>query len=316
MRLISPVPPVLAVLALLLCALSAPTARAAPPASEEWTAAPASGGGSRPSAGGRPCFYLEGAPGTVLEDRLSLTNPTGAPLKVALRGALAYNNADGSFGARATPDPWIALAAPDVRVPPDTRADVPFSVTVPAGARPGDHPAVLVAVAGGREVDIRLQVRVSGPTLSALTVESVRVDKRHHVIRYALVNRGNTALTPRLAVRGDGVFGRALDRAPRALPVELLPGQRVELSEPWPHPPALDRVEVRLDVTAGGGARSSATADVTFVPWGAAAGAGPVLLGGAAAAWLAVLRGRRTRALMSPQTPEPERELAQTGARR
>ncbi|MCT9091856.1 hypothetical protein N4G70_23705 [Streptomyces sp. ASQP_92] len=299
--------------ALLLCALSAPAAQAAPPASGEWTAAPASGGGTRPSADGRPSFYLEGAPGTTLEDTVSLSNPTEAPLTVKLRGAAAYNAANGDFAVREKPDPWIALAAPEVRIPPHTRADVPFAVTVPSGAQPGDHPAALVASASGREVGVRLQLRVSGPTLSALTVESVRVDKGRELIRYALVNRGNTALTPRLAVRADGVFGRVLARPARQLPVELLPGQRVELTEPWRDPPALDRVAVRLDVDAGGGARSTARASATFVPWGAVAGAGAVLLGGMSTVPLLVRR-RRRRPEEPAQVPVVERELAQTGA--
>ncbi|MGW1871076.1 COG1470 family protein [Streptomyces mauvecolor] len=300
--------------ALLLCALSAPAAHGAPAASGDWTAAPASGGGTRPSADGRPCFYLEGAPGTVLEDKVSLSNPTGTPVTLKLRGAAAYNAANGAFAVRRAPDPWIALAAPEVKIPPHTRADVPFAVTVPASAQPGDHPAALVAAAGGREVGVRLQLRVSGPTLSALTVESVRVDKAHGLIRYALVNRGNTALTPRLALRADGVFGRALDRPVRTLPVELLPGQRVELTEPWAHPPALDRVTVRLDVTADGGAHSTAEASAAFVPWGAVGGAGLVLVGGAAGA-LRWVRRRRRRAADGPEPQVTERELAQTGAR-
>ncbi|MEU9101435.1 hypothetical protein [Streptomyces sp. NPDC048361] len=321
MRPNRPALPILAlpVLALLLCALSAPAARAAqaaPPASGEWTAAPASGGGTRPSTDGRPYFYLEGAPGAVLEDTVSLSNPTGAPLTLRLRGAAAYNTADGSFAVRASPDPWITPAAPEVNIPPHTRADVPFSVTVPAGAQPGDHPAALVATGGGRDAGIRLQVRVAGPTLSALTVESVRVDKSRHLIRYALVNRGNTALTPRLAVHADGVFGRALQRAARPLPLELLPGQRVELSEAWPHPPALDRVDVRLDVTAEGGAHASAAADVTFVPWGAVTGVGLVLLGGAAAAARLIARRRRAPRAEPAERELEERELAQTGALR
>uniref|UniRef100_A0AAU2V836 DUF916 domain-containing protein n=1 Tax=Streptomyces sp. NBC_00003 TaxID=2903608 RepID=A0AAU2V836_9ACTN len=300
--------------ALLLCALSAPAAQAAPAASGDWTAAPASGGGTRPSADGRPYFYLEGAPGTVLEDTVSLSNPTGTPVTLKLRGAAAYNTATGAFAVRQAPDPWIALAAPEVKIPPHTRADVPFAVTVPAGAQPGDHPAALVATASGREVGVRLQLRVSGPTLSALTVESVRIDKAHGLIRYALVNRGNTALTPRLALRADGVFGRALDRPARTLPVELLPGQRVELSEPWPHPPALDRVTVHLDVTADGGAHSTAGASAAFVPWGAVGGAGLVLLGGAAGV-LRRVRRRGRRVAEAPELPVEERELVQTGAR-
>lgn len=200
-----------------------------------------------------------------------------------------------------------------MKVPPHTRADVPFAVTVPASAQPGDHPAALVATAGGREVGVRLQLRVAGPTLSALTVESVRIDKARGLIRYALVNRGNTALTPRLALRADGVFGRALDRPARTLPVELLPGQRVELSEPWAHPPALDRVTVRLDVTADGGARSTAEASAAFVPRVAVAVAGLVLLGGAAGA-LRLVRRRGRRVAGIDELPVAERELAQTGA--
>ncbi|MGW2863702.1 COG1470 family protein [Streptomyces sp. NPDC001205] len=308
-----PIRPALPAAALLLCALAAPAAQAAPAASGDWTAAPAPGGGTRPSADGRPYFYLEGAPGTVLEDKVALSNPSGHPLTVTLRGAAARNAADGAFAVRREPDPWIALAAPEVSIPPHTRADVPFAVTVPAGAQPGDHPAALLASADGREVGVRVQLRVAGPTLSALTVEAVRVDKARGLIRYALVNRGNTTLVPRLALHADGVFGRALDRPARTLPLELLPGQRVELTEPWPHPPALDRVTVRLDVAADGGARADARASVAFVPWGAVAGTVLVLLGCAAAA-LRLVRRRRPRPVPSEEPPAPARELAQTGA--
>ncbi|MFG3286399.1 hypothetical protein [Streptomyces sp. NPDC048111] len=311
-------------LVLLLCALPAPAAQAAPARGGEWTAAPASGSGS---AGARPCFYLEGAPGAVLQDTLALSNPSDAPLTLTLRAAAARNAADGNIAADDSPDPWIALAASEVRIPPHTRADVPFAVTVPPGAGPGDHPAALVATAAGRTQATRVQLRVSGPALSALTVEAVRVDTARGLIRYALVNRGSTTLAPRLALHADGVFGRALDRPAKALPVELLPGQRVELSEPWAHPPALDRVAVRLDVTAGGGARATARADAVFVSRGAVATAAPVLLGAAAGAlhivrrrrgrgsgpgWTARRRRGRAAAADEPAVPEPE--LAQTGA--
>lgn len=206
-------------------------------------------------------------------------------------------------------DPWLALASAEVRIPPRTRADVPFAVTVPAGAAPGDHPAALVASGGGREAGVRVQVRVAGPVLPALTVEDVRVDKGRSLIRYALVNRGNTTLDPSLAVYADGVFGQPLRRPARPLPVELLPGQRVELTEPWRHPPALDRVEVRLTVTAAGAARSEATASAVFVPWGPVAGAGCVAAGAGTALWI---RRRRRRA--DPEVIDPVSELEMTGA--
>ncbi|MEU1077619.1 MULTISPECIES: hypothetical protein [unclassified Streptomyces] len=260
-------------------ALSAPTVPAAHAAEAAWSAAPAPGGG------GRAYFYLEGAPGSVLEDRLALTNPTGRPLTLRLRGTATGTATATSTGA------WITPAAAEVRIPPRTRAEVPFAVTVPVGAPPGGRTAALVASGGGRQERVPVRVRVAGPALAALTVEDVRLDRRRSLIHYALVNRGNTVLAPSLAVRVGGLFGQRLRRPARPLPVELPPGGRVELTEPW-HPPALDRVEVRLTVTAPGAARAEATASAAYVPWGPAAGAGCAVAGGGVALWLRRGRGR------------------------
>ncbi|WP_369378480.1 hypothetical protein [Streptomyces sp. cg36] len=275
--------------ALALTALPVLPATAARAADGPWSAAPASGGA------GRPYFYLEGAPGSVLEDRLALTNPTGRPLTLRLRGAPA----DGG-GPRAGGDPWLALAVPEVRVPPRTRAEVPFAVTVPATAPPGDRASALVVSGDGRESTVRLRVRVAGPTLAALTVEDVHLDKARSRIRYALVNRGNTTLAPRLEVRSDGLLGAASHHPARPLAVELAPGRRVELTEPW-HPPAVDRVRVRLTVTAAGGARGEASASAVCVPGTlvAGAGAGALAAGAGGALWWA----RRRRARPGPVPP-------------
>ncbi|WP_327297241.1 MULTISPECIES: hypothetical protein [unclassified Streptomyces] len=282
--------------AVLLCSAVpalVPAAAAEPAAGGSgWTAAPASGAGTRPSADGRPYFYLEGAPGTVLEDTLALTNPGKKAVTVRLRGAEADNTASGGSAFRTTGHSWITPAARTVKVPARTSARVPFSVTVPATAEPGDHPAAIVAAAGGREAGVRVQLRVSGPTLSALTVEDVRVDKGRGLIHYTLVNRGNTALTPHLDVRTDGLISGAHHIAGRTLPVELLPGRRARLTERWPHPPALDSASVHLTVAAGGGARGTGTVSAVFVPWWRVAGAVVLVLAGTGG-WSAVRRRRR-----------------------
>ncbi|GAA3484139.1 hypothetical protein [Streptomyces yanii] len=291
-----------AVLAALLCAfacaLTAHPAPAADRSAADWTAQPAAGAGSRSGEdGGRPYFYLEGLPGTVLQDRLSVTNPGTAPVTVRLRGADAYNSAGGDFAVRgkdsAGTGAWLRLAADRVTVPARTRAEVPFSVTVPADASPGDHPGAIVAEHSGRSVGIRVHLRVSGPTLTALTLEDVSVSGR--TIHYTLVNRGNVALAPRLAVSADGVFGTLLRREARNLPVDLLPGQRVKLTEPWRNAPALDSATVRLRVTAAGGAHSEATARAVFVPWAPVAGGALVLAAAAAGAYAYRLRRSHRR---------------------
>ncbi|MEV0094703.1 hypothetical protein [Streptomyces sp. NPDC050738] len=271
-------------------------------ADPQWTLAP--------RGEGRPYFYLEGSPGTVLQDTLSLTNPGAKPVTVRLRGAQGYNTAEGSFAVRPTADNWITPLVTSAKVPAHTRADIPFSITVPPGAQPGDHPAAVVATAAGREVGVRIQLRLSGPTLSALTVEDVSVDKGAGLIRYTLVNRGNTTLTPRLAVRADGILGRVLNRPARTLPLELLPSQRVKRTEKWPGTPLLDSVDVILTATADDATPAQGTASATFVPWGLLAGAGLLVAGAAGGATWYVRRRRRT-----PDQPQaPERELAETGA--
>jgi len=133
-------------------------------------------------------------------------------------------------------------------------------------------------------------------------------------ITYDLVNRGTTVLVPSLAVHADGVFGPVLDRAPRTLPVRLRPGHRLRLAEPWPDRPALDSVDVRLTVTAAGGAHDSAGASARFVPWGAVTGAA-----GAAAAMGALLlvrglRRRRRRTADGEALEPPRTEVELTGA--
>ncbi|MEU8588200.1 hypothetical protein AB0C59_14565 [Streptomyces sp. NPDC048664] len=282
-----------------------------------WSVLPATGG-----AGGRPYVYAEGAPGTVLQDAVSVLNPGTRPLTVRLSGADTEGGPAGRGGPTGRAEPggagaWIRFAgttagrrapvpALGVTVPARTRADVPFTVTVPPGAAPGDRLGAIVADAGaGRTSAVPIRLRVVGPSLAALTVEHVRV--RGGRIGYELVNRGTTVLTPRLAVRADGVLGRVLDRAPRALPLKLTPGRRVLLSEPWPHHPAFDAVHVRLTVTAAAGAHGSASASARFVPRGTLAAALAAVLCAAAGAG-AVLRRRR-------RPPPPPRGEDRAGTR-
>ncbi|MEU9093765.1 hypothetical protein [Streptomyces sp. NPDC048428] len=267
-----------------------------PAAGPVWTAQPAANG---PGQGeGRPYFYLEGLPGSVLEDRLSVTNPGPEPVTVRLRGADAYNTGNGGFAVRGAhgstgTGAWLRTASAEVTVPGRTRADVPVSFTVPEDAQPGDHPGAIVAESGGRSVGVRVQLRVGGPTLAALTVEDVTVSGG--TIHYTLVNRGNAVLVPRLSVSADGVFGTLLRRGARALPVELLPGQRVRLTEPWRDAPSLDSVTVRLRVTAAGGAHDEAAVSAAFVPWAPVGGGALLLLAAVAAGVYGLRRRRRTR---------------------
>ncbi|MFF2811480.1 hypothetical protein ACFVT2_30770 [Streptomyces sp. NPDC058000] len=270
----------LAAAAVLLCpAAAAARPPAAVPAGPSAPAAP--GWSAAPTGAARTSFYLEGPPGAALTDRLAVRNPSDRPVTVRLAG-------DGA-GA------WLAFGTAEVTVPPRTQASVPFTMTVPRTATPGGRSGALTVTgtAPGARTRIPVRLRVTGPTLSALTVEHVSVTRRGSAaeIHYTLVNRGNTALRPRLAVRADGLFGPLLRRPARPLPGVLPPGARVDRTETWPDPPALDAVDVRLTATAAGGAQDTATARYTAAPWGA--GAAPLLLLAVGGGGWAVLRRRR-----------------------
>ncbi|MFF8847731.1 hypothetical protein ACF08N_34320 [Streptomyces sp. NPDC015127] len=272
-----------AALALVLALTAVPLVPAAPGAVASGMAAPGTWSADR------AYLYLEGAPGAVLEDRLAVTNRARAPLTLRLR-AEAHG-------------PWIALAARTVTVPARTRAEVPFTVTLPVGTPPGGQTATITASGAGREEPVRLHLRVRGPVLAALTVEDVSYADGS--IRYALVNRGSTPLTPRVAFRADGLFGEVLSRPARAR-AELPPGRRITLTERWSDPPHMDAVDIRVTATAPGAARAEATSSKTF---GARLAAAALLTSAVTAAALVLRRVHRRRV-----RTVPERRPAGAGA--
>ncbi|GAA2499468.1 WxL protein peptidoglycan domain-containing protein [Streptomyces longisporus] len=289
----------------------------------------------------RPYFYLSADPGTTIEDKVVVANRTGQPLSFRLYAADAYNTPrDGGFAVRTVQEKqrgvgaWAKPAKSRVTVPAHGQVTVPFALHVPEGAEPGDHPGALVALdeqidkGGGslalgvqRAVAARVYLRVGGPTLPAIAVENVHIV--HHqplvpglgdstaTISYTLHNTGNVTLDPKVELRAEGLFGRTLlARNLSRIPSELLPGQRVHLTEPWRGAPQLDWGDVTLTASAQD-TRESASASFFALPWLVAV----ILLAVAAVGAVLLIRARRVRAL--PSVPvRPSRPAATTPSRR
>ncbi|MFC1414666.1 WxL protein peptidoglycan domain-containing protein [Streptacidiphilus sp. N1-12] len=273
----------------------------------------------------RQYFYLEAAPGATVHDKVSVANLSDRPMTFQLYGADAYNTPrDGGFALRAADQKqtgvgaWTHLGRSTLTVAPHTRTDVPFTITVPAGAEPGDHPGAVVAldtaveatstsghVAVGikRAVGARIYLRVSGPAVPAVSIRDLRIDRSSPLvpglgasratIHYTLVNRGNVTIHPKLVLSAKGwIGGTVLSTGPTDLGVDLLPGQQVQLSAAWPHPPQFDHVSLTVSVS-GSDASAGAGAGFLAVPWFLV---GLVVLLLVAALLLARwLRGRRRR---------------------
>ncbi|MGW7405457.1 WxL protein peptidoglycan domain-containing protein [Streptomyces sp. NPDC054833] len=325
----------------LFCGLTTGSAYAADNGS--WSVYPVS---SRVAA--RPYFYLSADPGQTITDKVVVANKTGKPLTFRLYAADAYNTArDGGFAVRTVKErmrgvgAWAKPAKSWVTVPGHKTVTVPFTLRVPRGAEPGDHPGAIVALdervdAGSgslalavqRAVGARVYLRVSGPTVPAISVENMHVT--HHqplvpglgastaTISYTLHNTGNVTLDPKVELRARGLFGRTLlARDLTRIPSELLPGQRVRLTEPWRGAPQLDWGDITLTASATG-TRESASASFFALPWlvvALAFAAGAV--GGAL-----FVRARRGRARPSepvrpspPARPTPSRPRSSPSAR-
>ncbi|MEU1510663.1 DUF916 domain-containing protein [Streptomyces sp. NPDC005811] len=314
----------------LLGLLTAAPARAADNGS--WSVYPVSS-----AIAARPYFYVSADPGQSVQDKVVVANKTAGPLTFRLYAADAYNTArDGGFAVKSLGErmrgvgAWAVLPKDRVTVPAHQTVTVPFTVKVPENAEPGDHPGAIVAlderidrgdgsVALGvqRAVGARVYLTVGGPTLPALAVEDVRIS--HHqplipglgdstaTISYTLHNTGNVTLQPKVALKAEGLFGRTLlTRDLKRLPSQLLPGQRVRLTERWTGAPQLDWADVRLTATATG-TKESATASFVAVPWLVT---GVLAAGIAIGVWFLIRRRRMrpegARGTARPATTHPQ----------
>lgn len=228
-------------------------------------------------------IYLEGEPGSVLKDAVVLTNNGDQERTYQLSGAAAPGFPDSAAKE------WFSFAEPRVTVPARTRAEVPFTVTVPANGTPGDHPGQVRVALRERTAKVPVRLRVTGQTLPALAVENMRVEGEG--VRYTVVNRGNTVLTPRLALHAQGWRGTVAERKARPMGVTLAPGERVTRTEQWPGTPTWERVDLTLTVTAGGGAQATAETRVSSIPW-TPLGLGALVLLAGTALWLFRRSGR------------------------
>lgn len=224
-------------------------------------AAPADTGrvtfGVRPT-NGRPTYAYAATPGGVFTDKLEVSNAGTTPLTLKVYAGDAFNPKGGGFDLLAAGHDstdvgsWVSIAQPTVKVPARGKVLVPFRLTVPATATPGDHTGGIVAalttvrtdakgnrVAVEQRVGARLYLRISGALAPALTVEGLTA--RFHpslnpfgrsttTLTYRVRNAGNVRLGARQTVSVSTLVGG--DRVVPGLAdlPEILPGNAVDVT--------------------------------------------------------------------------------------
>ncbi|MEU4678556.1 hypothetical protein [Micromonospora sp. NPDC023737] len=236
-------------------------------------------------------------PGQVVTEHLAVRNFSDGPVVFALKAADGYLTDKGRFNMlpshRASVDggTWIEVQD-SVTVGPKQTKVVPFTITVPHDATPGDHPAGIAAtvtssggtVAVESRVGFRVMMRATGTVTAALAIgdAAARYERSWNPfspgtvhVTYTATNEGNVAVTGSGRVTAAELFGLTEPKARTAVE-ELLPGgsrkSEAQVAGVWGLGPVRTTVEANPFVLAGDPAgaeirRGSATVTVWAVPW-------------------------------------------------
>lgn len=240
--------------------------------------------------GTRDWFNYTLDPGEVFGDTVAVSNLSDRPVRFRIYATDAQSIPDtGGFAARKDDEEptdvgtWIELAANEYTVEPGRRIDVPFSVSVPDDAEPGDHAGAILAVDADDAIDgsddgvsfdviqrigARVYVRVNGEIAPALRIDELDVDRNGDdaTITWEVSNTGNVRLTPTAEVVVTGFLGRTIRTLPAATLPELLPGANFVGGTAVSDLPSFERLTAHLTVRAQGVVTERSTTFGSY-PW-------------------------------------------------
>jgi dihydroorotate dehydrogenase (fumarate) len=208
-----------------------------------------------PSDGGkidqtRSRFSYQVEPGQVIQDEYLVSNSGSTSSEVTVYATDAYNLENGDYALLDSNLPpqdvgtWVTFTDGSTRMvlslaPGESRA-LPFSVTVPADASPGDHAGGLIIssltesdqVKLDRRIATRLYLRVKGDVTALMTVSSISAEYLPSFnpfagttnIAFTITNNGNVSLGANAVAVVKGLFGIPLSGTVRLEIPEMLPG--------------------------------------------------------------------------------------------
>ena len=292
---------------------------------------------------GRAAFDYLLDPGSTVIDFVGVSNFSAEPITLTLYASDAFTTETGAFDllpSDAEPvdvGSWIGFNEQTLTIEPQTRLDVPFALTVPPNATPGDHVGGIVAavtesavdgsgneVLVERRVGARVHLRVSGeldPKLApdiddeAYHYEWSPIEPGSVTFDYNVENAGNVRLQGTLVARISGPWDVMAREVTVAELPQILPGDdfagTAEIDGVWPlalldielivRPEAVDEADAQTRLTS----RSDETG-LWAPPWTQAAVVAVLVL--AAWIWIKARKRKRRKAAEATPVPAPESE--------
>ncbi|MFG6443735.1 LPXTG cell wall anchor domain-containing protein [Microbacterium sp. P07] len=247
---------------------------------------------------GRSWVEWEGDPGSDRVEYLVVDNHGDEPVDFRLSAADGYFTETGRFNMLPSDRPstdagtWIALPE-TVSVAAKSSEIVPFQITVPADATPGDHPAGVAAsihtpgtdtVGVESRVGFRVMTRVTGElrteasaSVTGTFTGSVNPFEPGFIdIAYSITNTGNTRLRAAPLAVVSGPFGLAASERAGEEIADIAPGETragtLRVASVWPLAWYDVRVEatpvaVSDDVAVAEAVPVAASATLIALPW-------------------------------------------------
>jgi hypothetical protein len=263
--------------------------------------------GIRPATGKGPDdrarFSYNSPPGAVIKDFVAVSNISNVPLTLRVYAADAFNTSNGGYDLLALGHPstdvgaWAVPAKSSVTVPARSTTLVPFTLSIPTKASPGDHSAGSVASLTSEQVDAngarilvdkrvgtRIYLRVPGDLRPQLKIDGLGsifhqtlnpVGHGRATVTYTVRNTGNLRLRGLQRIQVRTLWGSTAEGPPLPVLPELLPGNAITVTSDVADvlPAGWDTATVRANPVAPPGDQDpvlpAAVASDTFaaVPW-------------------------------------------------
>ena len=297
----------------------------------QWSVFPTTLPGQAPRAVVRPTL----TPGKTYFDAVTVDNLTATALTFHLYAADAINTPGGALSLRRRTDVqrdignWIKLPYSMLTVPPRSGIVMPYTITPPLHALPGDHVGGIVAedtqgttsqsgsipVTVIQAVGVRIFGTVGGPLHPkvAITGLSLIVDRSvasqfggsvDAKVRFQVRNLGNTVLSPQTRLVLTTPIGTADSR--RFTADQLLPGSTLSYSITLRSVNTFGHLRAQVVSTATG-TRASADEAVWTIPWALLAPLVIVVL-----FFIGLTLRRRGRRKATDHQEETERDLPES----
>ena len=279
--------------------VSIPTAQVARAADAQPLAIePASTGGGIK----RTSFNYTLSPGDSQTDSVVVSNLGDTTQNVRVYLANAFTTESGKVGVRANdaakeePVDWVnytsKLGNGTIQIAANTSKTIPFTISVPPDAPPGDYAIGLAAVpvvdplapqTGQNSLTVvtavatLLRLKVDGPLLPVVQIASLTADASPALVpgtdggttsvSFQVVNAGNQSFKATVKIVETDAFGSDMYSYPPIELKEMLPGSAVPVNVGWPDAPSV-RGAVRVEVTTDTTATVVREAAFWSIPWG------------------------------------------------